>query len=252
MDLDVAADLGDTTCFACAVANHLREVGCPFLAEALIENTKGTLVTMADCGALVVKEIDRGLANVEHQGEDNQKTWDDYFSKLRQALEEEIVDFEAGGQCLAFAMDKLAIHIHTQHWKAFGKYITKDGKPEWVGLWPEPRGPGDPPCPSGTQESQISIRLNETYSWDGSMFVYVVMGGKMMVKDERPSQKCYVAKVWGNPQIKYLTVNPKHLPALENLAATDKQGFLTEMAEAAEDYGESKPLTLADLRKRRT
>lgn len=248
LDLDVAADLGSTACFARTVANHLREVGCPFLAEAMVEQAKGTLVTMADAGAVTVKEIDRGLAEVKHKGDDNYKTWDEYLDRVRGALKKEIVEFEVGGACLEVAMESLAHHIHHEHWEAFGEFRTIDGKDKWVGTWPLPRGPDG--VPTGMQETNISIRLDQSYP-HGHLFVYVVMGGEMMVQDDRPSEKCFVAKVWGKPQIKYLTVDPTKLKTLENLAATDKQAFLTEMAEAAGDYGESKPLTLADLKKMR-
>lgn len=240
LDLRTAGDLSETKALVDTLASHLLEIGSPMVAQALREEAKGTLVTLAQNGALVTRDVDRHL-ECDHQGDHHQKAWDDYLGRIKQELHKEFVGLEA---CLAQAMDELALHIHRAHWLKFGFYLDKEQK-EWIGTWPKPKDSNN----TGYQESPISIRLDLKYKWNEDL-VIVSMGGDVMVSDSRPEPTVFIARVKGKPTIKYLTLKAKQIPALEREAKLHgAAAFLQGVITNGQQY---KKLTLEDLKMKKS
>lgn len=233
---EVFQELSETKVFVDVLENHLRELDSPMLADALRKEVKGTLVTMARTGAVVVRDVDKELGALRHQGDHEEKAFEDYLHRIKKGLREEIVEFDKGAACLEYAMNQLALHIHYEHWKAFG--INHNGT--WIRTWPKPRDEKN----SGYQESPISIRLDLIYTWHQDLVV-VCMGGNVMVRDERPKPEVYIAKVSGKPKIKYLALKAERIPVLDNCA---RESGAAEFLQVMKANGEQwKRLTLEDL-----
>merc|ERR1712071_385074 len=216
MSLSIAhgTDLARSPAFKAELMKNLLQKDAKIVAKALDRHPLGILLAMHKTGALVIKDIERKEIDVSNTGNQD-KGWSEYLGAVKRYLKKEITDAEDAR--LGYGCDQLAYHIHDKHWNAFG-YRKSDGS--WQGTWPSLYD---------TQESGISIRMDQSYQWSGEM-VIVVVSGDFVVCDAHPSRGVYQARCHGKPRMKYISFDKIALLKLERTAERlGEQAFLQRM-----------------------